>query len=564
MASSSDNNIQRGRKVFISEDDIASVLTRYSAPTILALLKEVAQYPDVKIDWNVLVKKTTTGITNAAEYQKLWRHLAYNDKLPETVEEKLEEQPLDYEDSDLEYELEAFLPPTDEASLEAAACVKVLLTSGLSDDSGRGSVVVEAPLPINVPTWQDSKSPLDNPLPCSLEGINITVPVSVQKKLSTALKTNAVTTAEGLDATVSNAGGQPAKRKRKPWKAWTAEEDNLLIAAVKKLGEKNWAKILKADFKGDRTSAQLAYRWTIISKKTNANLKRSRRSRKQPQITAQQLATTNRAVSLALNMPVNNSLSAAYAASVVPNRMIQAAAVAAGARIATPSTAKSLLKAAQPKTGVHISTIGKSSMLDATLPSTPNHSGTGHNVHYICTDLPSASVTTYSTAVPSVSPPPPPAMKGMVSFSALTTVSTSCGTIAAGKRINSVKNVGVKKTAVKEKKVKSSPKEVVKNSSKDSEIRDLSNEEKVKNLSKEEQVKPKKMEIDCSSDITKDGKQDNHAALPYSHMVIEDQTTQNLSTLPNVEAAASDPMQLDNHHIENVKENTKNSPGTAN
>ncbi|KAI3885835.1 hypothetical protein MKX03_022927 [Papaver bracteatum] len=540
MASSSDNNIQRGRKVFISEDDITLVLTRYSAPTILALLKEVAQYPDLKIDWNVLVNKTTTGITNAAEYQKLWRHLAYNDKLPETVEEKLEEQPLDYEDSDLEYELEAFPPPTDEASLEAAACVKVLLTSGLLDDSGGGSVVVEAPLPINIPTWQDCKSPLDNPLPCSLEGISITVPASVQKKSSGAVKTNAVTTAEGLDATVSNAGGQPAKRKRKPFKAWTAEEDNLLIAAVEKVGEKNWAKILRADFKGDRTSAQLAYRWTIISKKTNAKVKRGRRSRKQSQITVQQLATTNRAVSLALNMPVNNSLSAAYEASVVPNPMIQAAAVAAGARIATPSTAKSLLKAAQSKTGVHISTTGKSSMVDAALPLTANHSGSGNNVHYICTDLPSASVTTYSTVVSSVSPPPPPAMKGMVSFSAL------------------------KKTAIKEKKVKNSPKEVVKNSSKDSEIRNLSDEEKVKNSSKEEQVKPKNMEIDYSSDITKDGKQDNHAALPYSDMVIEDQTTQNLSTLPNVEAAASDPMQLGNHHVINEKENTKNSPGTAN
>ncbi|RZC72539.1 hypothetical protein C5167_048026 [Papaver somniferum] len=224
---SSDFDTQRGRKGFISEKDIALVLTRYSAPTILALLKEIAQYPDVKIDWNVLVNKTTSGITNAAKYQKLRRHLAYCDKLPEIIEEKIEEQPLEEDDSDLEYELEALCPVNDEASLEAA---------------GGGSATVEAPLTINIPTWQDYKSPLDDPLLCSLKGINITVPASVQK-----------TAEEGLDATASNAGGQPEKGKRMHW---TAEDDNELIAVVKKFGKRNWADILKADiFKGDMTAS---------------------------------------------------------------------------------------------------------------------------------------------------------------------------------------------------------------------------------------------------------------------------------------------------------------------
>lgn len=45
------------------------------------LLQEVAQNSGVKIDWNSLVKKTNTGISNAREYQMLWRHLAYHDKL---------------------------------------------------------------------------------------------------------------------------------------------------------------------------------------------------------------------------------------------------------------------------------------------------------------------------------------------------------------------------------------------------------------------------------------------------------------------------------------------------
>ncbi|KAI3953593.1 hypothetical protein MKX01_028143 [Papaver californicum] len=405
MASS--NNTKR-RKGLITEEDIASLLKRYSAPTILAVLEEVAQFPDVKIDWNVLVKKSTTGISNAWEYQMLWRHLAYCDVLPETVEEKPE--PLD-DDSDLEYELETFPPASDEASLEAAACVKVLLASGLPDDAG-GPATVEAPLTINIPSWQDSKSPSDNPQP---SGINITVPVSVQKQSS-----HAVTTAEGLDGTGPNAGSQPARRKRKPW---TLEEDNELIAAVKKLGERNWANILKADFKGDRTASQLSQRWSIIRKRNNANLETVGGSGSHSELTEQQLAT-RRAVSIALNMPMNSSLSTACAveaatvssqhiplqtalslpkgtssvttkarvttkktASVVPNPMVQAAAVAAGARIATPLTAKSLLKAAQSKSVVHISTTGKSSMPGVTPPLTPNHLGTRPNVHYICTGL---------------------------------------------------------------------------------------------------------------------------------------------------------------------------------
>lgn len=54
---------------------------------MLALLQEVAQVQDVKIDWNELVKKSTTGISNAREYQMLWRHLAYRDALLERFDD---------------------------------------------------------------------------------------------------------------------------------------------------------------------------------------------------------------------------------------------------------------------------------------------------------------------------------------------------------------------------------------------------------------------------------------------------------------------------------------------
>ncbi|KAI3854024.1 hypothetical protein MKX03_035394 [Papaver bracteatum] len=623
MASS--NNSKKRKKGLISEEDIASVLTRYSAPTILALLQEVAQHPDVKIDWNALVKKTTTGITNAAEYQKLWRHLAYCDRLPETVE-KLEEQPLEDDDSDLEHELEAFPPATDETSLEAAAYVKVLLASGLSDDAGGGPATVRAPLTINIPSWQESKSPWDNnPQPCSLKGINITVPVSVKKQSPPTVTMKGInitapvsvqkqsppavtTTDKGLDGTVANAANQPAKRKRKPW---TTEEDNELIAAVKKLGERNWANILKADiFKGDRTASQLSQRWGIIRKRLNVKSEPGGGgSGIQYELTEQQLAA-NRAVSHALSMPLNYSLSAGCGvgltetatvsgqqiplqtpkgissvtekplvisvkkeASVVPNPMIQAAAVAAGARIATPSTAKPLLKAAQCKTAFQTSTTttGKSSMPGVTPPFTPNHSGAPANVHYIRTGLSSTSPTTCSDAVPSVSPPPP-AIKGKApSVSTLTSSSTSCGTVAAIKRMIGVTSVEIGNTLREEKfqsspeedEVKNSPAEVVKNSSKESEIKISSNEKEVQNSSTQEKVKPEEIKIDCSADIAKDGKQIHHTSSPDSGMVIGDQTTLNLSKLLNVEAAASDQMQLDNHHMENEKESAKNLPGAA-
>lgn len=48
----------------------------------------MAFYSDVeKMDWNEMVRKTTTGITNAREYQMLWRHLSYRDPLLHVVED---------------------------------------------------------------------------------------------------------------------------------------------------------------------------------------------------------------------------------------------------------------------------------------------------------------------------------------------------------------------------------------------------------------------------------------------------------------------------------------------
>ncbi|KAI6689218.1 hypothetical protein NL676_026046 [Syzygium grande] len=392
------------RKGSISEEDISTLLQRYTATAVLCLLQEVAQFQGVKVDWNELVKKTSTGITNAREYRTLWRHLAYRGTLPEKLEDG--DEPPD-DDSDLEYELEAFPAVSAEASTEAAACVKVLIGSGITSDSSlQNNSTVEAPLTINIPNGQSSRVSESSQPPCYTQGMNITVPVSVQRQ-----PLPAVTSAEGLDANGLASGNNASRKKRKPW---SEAEDLELIAAVQKCGEGNWANILKADFKGDRTASQLSQRWAIIRKR-HGNVIVGIANSTGPQLSEAQLAARH-AMSLALDMPVKNlrtagtttngtfgnstqpaaagespflgniaglahhqpqqisqqrsspvqSLSIAPKSRVPPKKAspkadmspdsmgIKAAAVAAGARIATPSDAASLLKAAQAKNAVHI------------------------------------------------------------------------------------------------------------------------------------------------------------------------------------------------------------------
>ncbi|XVE60604.1 hypothetical protein DITRI_Ditri05aG0141700 [Diplodiscus trichospermus] len=285
---------KRQKKGSISEEDISNILHRYTATTVLALLQEVAQYPGVKLNWDALVKKTSTGISNAREYQMLWRHLAYHDALLEKLEDGAE--PLD-DDSDLEYELEPCPSVSSEASAEATACVKVLIASGLPSDSSNGSSsMVEAPLTINIPNAHSFGVSSENLQPtCSMRGMNITVPVSVQKQIQPA-----VTSAEALEGNGSAGPNLPARRKRKKW---SEAEDKELLAAVKKCGAGNWANILRGDFKGDRSASQLAQRWTIIRKRLD-NLNAGKNSTI-PQLSEAQLATRC-ALSLALDMPDKN------------------------------------------------------------------------------------------------------------------------------------------------------------------------------------------------------------------------------------------------------------------
>ncbi|XVF39651.1 hypothetical protein PTKIN_Ptkin01aG0050600 [Pterospermum kingtungense] len=459
---------KKQRKGSVSEEDISTILQRYTATTVLTLLQEVAQFPEVKLNWNALVQKTSTGISNPREYQMLWRHLAYRGPLVDKLEDGA--QPLD-DDSDLEYELEPSPSVSSEASAEAAACVKVLIGSGLPRDSSlANSSTVEAPLTINIPTAQSFRMSSENSRPTySMQGKNITVPVSVQKQILPP-----VTSAEALEGNGSTGANPPSRRKRKPW---SEAEDMELIAAVQKCGVGNWANILRGDFKGERTASQLAQRWTTIKKRLgNSNVEGNSTI---PQLSEAQLATRC-ALSLALDMPDKNLTSVCTnnpgvkttssnsalpnisgEASVqaqsqlrqgpqaqnhsqqgpgssveVPNQsqqvpmtaktsptgpsastlksrvtlkkppakslsttgsILDATAVAAGARIGSPEAAASLLKAAQSKKAIHIMTSGGSSVRPLIPSGTSSNLEVHTNAHGLTAEQLSCPVVTSST-----------------------------------------------------------------------------------------------------------------------------------------------------------------------
>ncbi|KAM1023316.1 hypothetical protein TB2_044086 [Malus domestica] len=409
------------KKGSITEEDTATLLQRYAPTTVLALLQEVANSPKGKIDWNRLVAKTSTGISNAREYQMLWRHLAYREALLDKLDNGA--QPLD-DDSDLEYEVEAYPAVSAEASTEAVACVKVLISSGLSSDS------------------------------------------SHQNGLTVEVTTTTVETAEGDDAL----GNGMAPRKRR--KNWSEAEDLELIAAVKKYGEGNWANMLRGDFKGDRTPSQLAQRWKKIRGNNDLNVGgRSKLSEAQlaarhslsialnmPNITANTIGTagTSTHSMLAGTNATSNSLHfttaeakplsqkgldpvkaeakpqsqeglnpaktyqmglsgsttkapviAKKTISKLTDSKVRATAVAAGARIAFPSDAASLLKAAQAKNAVHIMPTVCSSTQSVKPGGMSTHSELPPNVHILRSSLVATPLSTPSStaATPSTTRP---------------------------------------------------------------------------------------------------------------------------------------------------------------
>ncbi|KAJ0237664.1 Uncharacterized protein HA466_0246020 [Hirschfeldia incana] len=266
------------RKITVSEGDIATLLQRYDTNTILKLLQEMAFYSAVKMDWNELVKKTTTGITNAREYQMLWRHLSYGDPLLSVEDDA---QLLD-DDSDIECELEASPAVSVEASVEAIAHVKVIAASYLPRESDTlHESTSEAPLTINIP-YTLPQEPSESPW--LSRGMNITFPVCLQKSTPT----------EGINGNGSASISMASQRKTR--KKWSAEEDADLIAAVKRFGEGHWAHIARGEFRGRRTASQLSQRWPHLRKRYDTSTSASQSCVQQNEA---QIAVNN-ALSLAL------------------------------------------------------------------------------------------------------------------------------------------------------------------------------------------------------------------------------------------------------------------------
>ncbi|KAM7257392.1 hypothetical protein ACFE04_013133 [Oxalis oulophora] len=271
----------------ISEQVTLNILQRYSAVTVLGMLAEIADNPGEKLDWNKLVNKTSTGISNAREYQMLWRHLAYGDALLDNVEDGA--QPLD-DDSDLECELEALPNVSAEATSEAAACVKVLASSLRNKAIAQSNLIVEAPLTINVP-----RAPSDPETSYSsglMQSKHITIPVYVQKQNGPTTTFTEVP----LDRKGPSSCIFPAQRKRKPF---SIEEDEALKAVVRKYGEGNWTHIVKENLMEGRTASQLSQRWAILKKK-DANLEIPGHDHQHPSEVQQ---AARHAMSLAINGP---------------------------------------------------------------------------------------------------------------------------------------------------------------------------------------------------------------------------------------------------------------------
>jgi len=51
------------------------------------MLREIAKCKTAKLDWVMLCKGTSTGITNPKEYQALWRSIAYRADLDDSYDE---------------------------------------------------------------------------------------------------------------------------------------------------------------------------------------------------------------------------------------------------------------------------------------------------------------------------------------------------------------------------------------------------------------------------------------------------------------------------------------------
>ncbi|CAO2838250.1 unnamed protein product [Amaranthus hypochondriacus] len=373
------------KKGLITEEDVCTILQRYPASTVLALLKEVNQLEDVNIDWHALIEKTETGIKSAREYQMLWRFLAYRHPLIDYISP--DESPLD-DESDLEFEVECPNVSTVDA-MDASNCVKVL-TSGAHKSRTPNNSMFEV-----------SKASSENP--------------QIQKRSQAA----------GTLVGGPEANGSTSHNLKKR-KHLSEEEDLELIPNAKKgetKGEKsiqrfqkpnnirkkpvshNTAGVQPPDIDAARHALKMALKDSPTGAGTagsnnSVKISASKRnlsavkvsgvpSQQQPSPFAS-AGASGKAAPIGSLSKFSSQKKALH--SSVGEDPIQAAAVAAGARIGSDSDAASLRKA---ELLVKTSGAGNSSPLPP-------------NVHFICTGLaqtptPGSQQTRHSAVGPSVS-----------------------------------------------------------------------------------------------------------------------------------------------------------------
>ncbi|XP_047982626.1 flocculation protein FLO11-like isoform X2 [Salvia hispanica] len=237
------------------EENTANLLERYSEQTVLQLLQEVDKSASPTIDWHEMVKNTRTGISNAREYQMLWRHLAYGHDLIDQLDDS---NPLD-DDSDLEHEIESDPEASPKSKAEAAACVNVLATSEHPIIHEPNSSTVEAPLTMKVAKW---KRHSDSSLPDTIEEKLVTITVPLPN--------------DELSASETSSADAPSPRKTRV--VWTAVDDLRLTNSVRKYGE-NWDLISGVNFKHERTAHELSRKWAAIKRRrASARLSPGRRA----------------------------------------------------------------------------------------------------------------------------------------------------------------------------------------------------------------------------------------------------------------------------------------------
>ncbi|CAA7405555.1 unnamed protein product [Spirodela intermedia] len=400
------------KKGFLREEDVLLLLNKYSPTTILNLLKEVAQSASPKLEWDTLVKDSNTGISSAREYQMLWRYLAYQSPLLEKLEAGAE--PLD-DDSDLDFELEALPTVTGETLAEAAACVKTLISSGLPHELAPNRPTAEAPLSTNTSNGQASYTLSDNKLTRYNRGGN-TMMLSAHRQLQTAAQSTEMVDGNGtvgatgpakkkrklwtkeedleLIAAVDKCGegnwanilkgdfkhDRTASQLSQRWSIIRKKRANLNVgsgcnppgSAPTEAHMATWQAVnmaIKMPIIGALSTRRPGTTGALQSTDAAGSSAPSTASGSDPAAVSSSEApnqspqpgnpTTSQKV-VALNHPpskprVNPKVPAVTVKSLGgPSSIIQAAAIAAGGRIAPPSTAASHFKAAQSKNAVHI------------------------------------------------------------------------------------------------------------------------------------------------------------------------------------------------------------------